>query len=553
MKGEGIGRRGFLKAAAGAAAASVVTPPGSAKAAEPLPQQEYGEPYSLAGKRLVFLNWHYIRPGTFGWYDSSGWKVGLTDAVPPGEAHLRRKDSPRGIRLVAQPAQRLGPLFEASQPWEEGAGVALTTVVQDGGVYRAWGAPFTTAGNPPGQKYFTYYESSDGLTWKRPSLGIVDFQGSKNNNIVNIFGTDGGTVFVDPSAPPAERYKMIAEMKFSARVCNAYRRRRPHDWGPLVKSHADGSAKGLTGAASADGMHWKQFPDPMVIEYTDTQITAYYDQQLGKYVAYTRSYPVGLRAPDAHLDGKQTWRVTRRSIGRAESDSFREFPLQKTMLEPGLRLSPSQVLYTNCKTTIPGAPDHHLLFPAVWDMAVDTTSIHVASSHDGRLWHFLEGSPVFEPGPFGAFDGGVIFAHPNLVELADGRFVLPYTGYDVPHKYPRKLWKYAPGYAVWPKGRLVALQADYGEFATVAIMPPGRHLRINALTDRGGSIRVEVAGFDHQPLPHRSFQDSTPVFGDLHWSPLSWNGEEDLGNAEGSPVMLRFRLDHARIFGLEFA
>jgi hypothetical protein len=558
MKHWRIGRRGFLKATAGVAAASTALMPTQARPSEPEHQVEYGEPYELAGKRLAFLNWHYIRSGSFGWYDKWGQKVGLTSAAPPAEAHLRRSDSPHGIRLVAQHAEHIGPLFQAEHPWEQepdgAGGVALTTVLKDGGMYRGWGAPFTTSGNPPGQQNFMYYESSDGLSWKRPNLGIVEFRGNKNNNIVNIFETDGGTIFIDPSAPAAERYKLFAEGPFSPAALDAYFRRRPDAWDPKRPRKPGTRMEGVKGGTSPDGLHWNMIPEPLVMEVTDTQLTAYYDEQRHKYVAYTRSYPASLRSPRAHLDGHRTWGVARRSIGRSETSNFREFPLHQTMLEPGPHLLPSQVLYTNGKTTIPGAPDHHLLFPSVWDMAVDRTSIHLATSHDGRLWHFLEGSPVFETGPFGAFDGGVIFAHPNLVELLDGRFVLPYTGYDVPHKYPRKLWKYAPGYAAWPKGRLVALEApEYGEFATVAVMPPGRRLRINALTDRAGSILVEVAELGGKPLPQRSFQEATPVFGDLHWSPLNWNGQEDLGHKEGSSIMLRFRLDHAKIFGLEFA
>lgn len=557
MENSGVGRRGFLKAAAGAATASLVAPSGKSRAAESKQQVQYGEPYELAGKRLLFLNWYYLRTGSFGWYDDSGQKVGLTSAVPPSAAHLRRTDSPHGIRLVAQSAQRMGPLFQAERPWEKVAdgagGVALTTIVKDGGMYRGWGAPFTTSGDPPGQKYFTYYESSDGLSWARPHLGIVDFMGSKNNNIVNITGTDGGTIFIDPSAPAAERYKLIAEGAYTGKVCDAYLRRRPDAWDPKLSRKRDGSATGLKGAVSADGLHWAMFPEPMVMEVTDTQITAYYDEQLRKYVAYTRTWEAGPRSSKVSLDGRRTWGVARRSIGRSETSDYREFPLHHTILEPGPHLLPSQVLYTNGKTTIPGAPDHHLLFPSVWDMAIDNTSVHLATSHDGKLWYFLSESPVFETGPSGAFDGGVIFAHPNLVELSDGRFVLPYTGYDVPHKYPRKLWKYAPGYAVWPKGRLVALEAEeYGEFATVALMPPGRRLRINALTKRAGSIRVEVAGFDGKPLPQRSFQEAKLLFGDLHWAPLVWNGQEDLGYKDGTPIILRFQLDHAQIFGLEF-
>jgi hypothetical protein len=247
------------------------------------------------------------------------------------------------------------------------------------------------------------------------------------------------------------------------------------------------------------------------------------------------------------------WQVGRRSIGRSESPDFRQFPIHETILEPGPDLLPTDTLYTNGRTVYPGAPEQHLMFPTIWHTASDSTSITMASSHDGRVWHFLPGGPVFATGPFGSFDGGCVFAHPNLIELAGGSLAMPYSGYNVPHKYPRRQWKFAPGYMVWPKGRLVALEAaGEGAFATAGIMPPGRKLRINAVTKRGGGILVEVAGIDGSPLPGRSFDEARRISGDHHWTLLSWNGQEDLGFAADSAVILRFRMDQAQLYGLEF-
>jgi hypothetical protein len=281
-------------------------------------------------------------------------------------------------------------------------------------------------------------------------------------------------------------------------------------------------------------------------------LTAYYDVRLGKYVAYTRTWSAGSRSPRVN-PGHSTWGVGRRSIGRSETTDFRRFPVHEMMLEPGPDLLPTDTLYTNGKTAMPGAPDHHLLFPTIWHTASDSTSVGLASSHDGKVWHFLPGSPVFTTGVSGTFDGGCIFAHPNLIELPDGRFALPYTGYNVPHKYPRRLWKYAPGYAVWPKGRLIALEAEgRAELASVSLVPPGRRLRINAVTRRAGSVHVEVAGMDGKPLAGRSFAESRRVTGDHHWTPLDWGGNEDLGYGANTAILLRFRLDQAQLFGLEF-
>ena len=545
-----VHRRTFLKTAGAVPLAAGAAPPATPTDA-PANLPVLGEPYELAGKRLPFLNWFYIQTGGFSWIDPNGKKVGTGDSLPPGVAQFRHNDQPYGIHIRALPARRMGPLLKAERPWEEGS-VTITTIIKDGGMYRGWAGPFTTSGDPPGQKHYMYFESADGMNWKRPDAGVVEYNGSRANNIVNIFETDGGSIFVDPSAPAAERYKLIAEGPFSRQAVEAYVRKRPGVWDPRSARTKDGGVHAVKGAVSADGIHWTMFPEPLVIEVTDTQLTAYYDTRLRKYVAFTRTWPAHERS--AHFKSeKRSWTSMRRSIGRSETSDFHSLPLAETILEPGLDLLPSDVLYTNAKTTYPGAPDQHILFPSIWHMSRDNTSITMATSHDGRMWHFMPGAPVLSTGPFGDFDGGCIFAHPNLTELPNGDFILPYTGYNVPHKYPRKSWKYSLGYAVWPKGRIVALEAaEHGEFATVTFIPPGRKLRVNAVTPRAGSILVEVAGADRKPLAGRSFAEATPIVGDHTATVLSWNGNEDLGHPENSPIFLRFRMDQAQIFSLEF-
>jgi hypothetical protein len=70
--------------------------------------------------------------------------------------------------------------------------------------------------------------------------------------------------------------------------------------------------------------------------------------------------------------------------------------------------------------------------------------------------------------------------------VADGRWVLHVFGYNVPHKYPRRLWKFARAMLIWPKGGGALDAAERGEFATIGLFA-GPKLRINALTRRGGS------------------------------------------------------------------
>lgn len=549
----GLTRRSFLKATAGIAGAGLAGL-ASARAErdndgpdveeeKPMTEPEYthGEPYEPLGQRIPFTNWLYVRPGSFRWFDRSGRDITVSGSASLYEGVFRRWDLPTGIQLTAERARKTGPVFEPGAPWEDPReGFSVANVIQDGALYRAW-------------SYHAYLESDDGINWRRPLLGIRKFDG-QDTNLLD-FNVHNGTVFIDPSAPESERFKWVKEAVISPEEFEEFRKRRPDAWDPRAFRRDVNLIFAVKGAVSPDGIHWTMLPEPLVVEHSDTQVTAYYDVRLQKYVVYTRNYMIAPRSGrDPEKGFRVWWESARRSIGRTESSDFRRFPLSERIIEPGPDMHPADLLYTNCRTSFPGAPDFHLIFPAVWHAAMDdSTSVVVYSSPDGKVWNRLPGGPVFETGPCGEWDGGCVFAHPNLIELANGDFALPYTGYDVPHKYPRGQWQIRTGYAVWPKGRLIALEAkESGSFATVSIMPPGRKLFLNALTRRAGKITVEVARHDGTPIPGRSFDESDPVIGDHHRAAVTWRGEDDLGHPDGQPVFFRFRLDRAKLYWVEF-
>ena len=160
----------------------------------------------------------------------------------------------------------------------------------------------------------------------------------------------------------------------------------------------------------------------------------------------------------------------------------------------------------------------------------------------------MPGGDVLETAEHGQWNGGCIWASPNLIELPNGDWALPYSAHNIPHKYPRGQRKGGSGYAVWPKGRMIALEApDKGQFTLITIMNPGSVLKINAVTKRTGGIRVEVAGD-----PERTFEKCDPLFGDRFWTPVGWQGKTDLGREKGQPITLRFQLDQAELYGLQF-
>src|SRR6185437_3965272 len=91
-----------------------------------------------------------------------------------------------------------------------------------------------------------YAESNDGVRWRKPELGLMDYDGSKQNNLVLGKDSHGACVFLDPRAVAAERYKI------------AYVRLVNKRW--LV-----------FGGTSADGIHWTLGDKPLLAQNSDTQ------------------------------------------------------------------------------------------------------------------------------------------------------------------------------------------------------------------------------------------------------------------------------------------
>ena len=160
-------------------------------------------------------------------------------------------------------------------PWE-GNNSNYVTVFRDGSVYRMYyrGRQMDLSGDKltfvHGQVY-CYAESTDGIHWKKPNLGLFEFQGSKKNNIIwNREGSHNFAPFKDanPDAAPESRYKALGGVK---------------------------SEGGLYAFQSSDGIRWSKIQEQPVVTdgYFDSQNLAFWDAERREYREYHREFREG--------------------------------------------------------------------------------------------------------------------------------------------------------------------------------------------------------------------------------------------------------------------
>jgi hypothetical protein len=540
-----------------AAAAACLLLVASARNARALDHAKpFGEPFEFPGKRIVFTTWYWVRQGQTEWVNAAGKSVfaDKQEMAGPYDAHFENIDGPRGVRLIAEQARRGGKLeVKPQHPWEANGVTILQMLPTPDGKIRAW-AECTDAAE---SKNYCYLESTDAITWLRPKLGLVDYQGSKENNLVP--SKVPGRICMDPHGPPEERFKCANNGSLTREEFEKLRQKpgwrdRPISMMALEDDSDRQSVVCVWGHVSPDGFRWTRLEEPLTIEESDGDQTVYWDDKLNKYVMYLRAYSVVPRAPGYPVDHARRHKfLPRRAIARTESEDFRRFPLSDTIIEGSNEMGPTDTYYLNARTTIPGAPDQHLMFPTRYVLEEDNTALDLYTSFDGKLWHIAPGCPLMRTAEFGQWDGGCMFFWPHLIERGGGDWVLLYKGDNFPHKYPRGKRTSDYGTAVWPKGRLMAIEAvAKGAFTTPAFLAPGEKVRINALTSRVGEIRVEAADLQGKPIAGRSFADSVPIVGDQHRTLITWKRSDALGVKTHDPLLLRFQMDKAKIYGLEF-
>ena len=81
-----------------------------------------------------------------------------------------------GVRRILHTPERRNTILRGDRPWDE-ASVAFMSILEDDGLYRGYyRCDHQDSSRAPNPRHTAYAESADGITWTKPSLGLVDLR-----------------------------------------------------------------------------------------------------------------------------------------------------------------------------------------------------------------------------------------------------------------------------------------------------------------------------------------------------------------------------------------
>lgn len=475
-----------------------------------------GLPIQFGAEKNVFCDW---------WFIDAGYGL-ATGEERQKQTHEGPMFMPHGVRLsVARPFLSEEPIIVGDKPADGQATGGYCTLMQDGGKYRLWYESYLPGEITDTEVRICYAESDDGYHWKKPDLGLFDLGGSKSNNIVFSHG-HGATIFIDPAAKSAERYKMVYLDKVPPQIVNG------------VRLQAF-----VFGATSPDGIHWTHLQEPLLKHMSDTQSVIQYDSVTGKYVAYLRG-----------------WESGRRMVVRTESSEFGNFAPLTPVLSLGPQDPPDADIYTNAYQRWPGAANAHIMLPAIFRRSSDYFDLQFAVSRDGVRWQFPQREPLIPHGPEGSGYEGMITAGQGTVTIGKGMWAFPITHHYKTHNMnvaKPASWEKHSG-SIWlaklREDSYISLEAeDDGECWTQPATFNGSQLLINSWGMGGARVAIEIAEVSGAPVPGFALTDCDCLYGEQLWSPMTWRGKSDISALRGKVVRFRFSLNRVRLHAFRFA
>jgi hypothetical protein len=448
------------------------------------------------------------------------------------------------VTLRMNSPHRLGPVLLPEKPWESHEIGFCTSVMEHEGEY--W--MFYRATSTDAGAGVCLAISRDGLHWERPSLGVVEFKGSRDNNIV-FWDVGEAVVFFDPRGSQDARFKAV-----------------------VVLNWPDPERGGIYVFTSPDGLHWTR-PERRVLPLVpDTANQAHWDWRLGKYVAYIR-----------------VWRPLRK-VGRIEMDDIlapwpydrsvepyyiwgrdkvpvtsREVPVAFGFDESD---PPDTDVYNPAAVQYPWAADAYFMFPSAYHHFPEPPvgavpndgllDIQMAVSRDGVTFHRVSRDPYISLNIDGRKDSKQLYMAVGMLRRGD-EILQYYAGYETTHGGRRQ-----KGAEHEPVGSICAavqrldgfVSADFayggGRLLTPPLLFEGSRLELNIDCSAMGRARVELRDASGQPIPGFTLDDADVLYGNQPHATVTWRGKADLAALAGKPVRLYVVARSAKLYAFQF-
>jgi hypothetical protein len=420
------------------------------------------------------------------------------------------------------------PLFVEDKPWEKRFDNLYGNVLYDeeDELYKCWYSPFIIDNSAKGMSLkerendydapdtremaICYATSKDGIHWEKPNLGLVDFEGNKNNNIVwqgkgqdgdHWAGPHGAGIFKDmDEKDPNRRYKALFKIE------------------------------DLSIGFSKDGLHWDEYQacEGDVTVAGDTHNNALWAPTLNKYVGITR-----------------TWGKMGREVARIESNDFIHWTKEEVVLEgldKNLQPYAMPVFYYG---------GVYLGLVAIHNQKTDRVHTELTWSPDTKKWNRISpGTPLIPCSDKKLdYDYGCVYACAYPV-FKDNEIQLFYGGSDWLHFGWRSgalaLATLRPdGFA----GYEVADNASTGVVTTHSFTVTGSDLKISADIMEGGSLQVAILNEQGVVIPEYTFEACNTLPHNSVDALVTWK-ENSFSELKGKKVAFRFLLDNSKVYSV---
>jgi len=417
------------------------------------------------------------------------------------------------------------PLFKEDKPWEPRFDNPYSSVIYDKEekIYKCWYSIFIKSGGRgdfPGEGLASdkrawvkwregrrgfgvcYATSKDGIKWTKPELGVIDFDGSKKNNIVILY-THGVAVIKDThETDPKKRYKAIHPERNNSAV-----------W------------------FSADGIHWGKKLNAGSISHGDTNQAVWWDPDIKKYVLITRRWG-GAATTGRYGRGGHRQKV------RSVSADFLKWSKPELVIE-GLDLR--MQIHDMPVVRHAGV---YLGMVGLFDIEASRQWCELAWSPDSIKWHRIQpGTPLIANSQvMGDHDWGCIFASVPLIGTDkirmyyganDGRFMAWRNGFF------SLAWLRADGFAGGSN--------KTGSLTTRGVSVVADSLCISADVAPSGYVKVTAFDKDGRELAQGELISKTVTD-----APIKWKGGFAFKKLKGKQIKLKFELRESKLYSFSF-